>query len=177
MKKRWWLAGTAILVLLGGGYALKQYATAKIGDQVVQMINEPDVQKAIDNAIAQGNLQELPLDLTTEIGTSTETPSEAATATPSAQVEGQPEGSSDMPNTVQGSAGAESNAPNASLKSREDAVAYAQSKFSATEIASYLSAYQNKAQLSSAEKASIKAEILSHFSAAELRALQEAAKN
>jgi hypothetical protein len=182
LKKRWWIAGAAVVVLLGGGYALKQFATAKIGDQVVRMINEPDVKKAIDSAIAKGTGNDLHIDLQQAPAMADATPSAPASTNQESQAGASPAApaaqnkpAASNGNSSSPTGGSSANTPDLSLKNRDDAVAYAQSKFSVSEIANYLSLYKKKDQLSSSEKASIKAEILSRFSASELKALQEAA--
>jgi hypothetical protein len=159
MKKGLIITGVFLAVLVGGGYAANQYVSNKIGDEVVKMTQDPAIQKAIDKAIAEGAAD--------KVG-QIQIPDDAGTAA------GQT-GSTGTGTASKGGNAASAPASSAlKFNSREEAIAYAKSKFSTAEIASYTTKFLNKDSLSSAEKKQIKQDIMSRFTPQEMKALQEA---
>ncbi|MGZ4122846.1 MAG: hypothetical protein ACXVOI_06505 [Tumebacillaceae bacterium] len=177
MKKRIWILGI-VVVLVAGGYGVKQYVTSKIGDEVVQMTKDPAIQKMIDKAIADGNgtqqVKELAKQAAQQVATTAQQTGSNSKGDGAANTTTETNGTA---TNTGSSTGNGSSDPSGGLQfqSRDEAVKYAMSKFSASEIAHFMSVYQNRSQMSSSEKAAIKAEVLSRFSASELKAMQVAA--
>lgn len=202
MRKGWVITGVVAVVLAGCFFGGKYYVTQKVGEEVVKMVEDPSVQKMIDDAIAKGNVdkqvgellkeadQKEAVDQTASAGGETTPP--VATPTPAstekqttsapapAPVKTTDSKSSghqtDESQTTQAKPQPNSNPKAPEIDNRSEAISYAMSKFNAKEISHYMSEYANRAELTRAEKDQIKAEILSRFTASELKALQQAAK-
>ena len=140
-------------------YGVNLYISNKIGDEVVKMTEDPAVQKVIDKAIEEAAKEQSGTSTAPQTGQSTE----GTAQTPAAKEATKP---AVAPATGEA-------AP--VLKNRDEAISYAKSKFSTGEIATYTTKFLNKDKLTAAEKNQIKAEIMSRFTAEELRALQAAA--
>jgi len=172
MKKGWIITGVILAVLAGGAYGIKSYIAKQIGDEVVQLTQDPEVQKTINKAIEDG-LKQQAGDIKLPEGTpATDAQKTGAGGTASVPASADGGGQAGQPAAP---AKQEQQPAAPAIANRAEAVAYAQSKFSATEIAQFSSAYANRKNLSKAEKDEIKQQILSRFTPQELQALQQAA--
>lgn len=191
MKKKIWII-VSILSLLGGGtWYIKYLVTQKVYSEINKVIQSVDVDKEINKATKNlseadisntlknvpvaaaetnsptvGNNQGTSSGLTNQITT----PGSNSAATSKEQQQ-----SSATNNQKKGRTSTEVAAKTPEIKNRAEAIDYAMKKFSAQEIVHYSTLYKNKDSLSQTEKDKIKAEILSKFSAEEIKVLQVAA--
>jgi arsenate reductase-like glutaredoxin family protein len=200
MKK--WIIGSAIgVVVIVGGGAWYAYHTVqeKIGEQVVAILKDPATQSEINKIIAN-----LPQNVNSSVQKSTSNAmtrnssisneiirnnslSNAITrnnsiSSPITSSSVGAVGSSST-DSVRGAGSAKSlesnNDSNESIPtftSREQVIAYAESHFTESEILHYLELYEQRGSLTQAEKDEIKKEILSHFTPAEIQAMEAALK-
>ncbi|WP_058301368.1 hypothetical protein [Gorillibacterium timonense] len=192
MKKKLLITLAALIIVLGGGgWYAKKVLTDKIFDQVEVALKDPEIQKQIaelDTDKLQEELKTIDTDkLIAEANGSSAAPSSSPdgksssnTAAPSDSSKSttKPGSSTPKPSTQPDKTPAKDNKPSEGLAfdSRNDAANYAMKKFSASEIVHYMSAYKNKSSMTKEEKQKMKAEILSRFNSAEIKALTEAAK-
>lgn len=172
-----------IVSLLGvGAWYVKSIITDKIYSKLSEVIATPEVQKEIEAAvnselaakIAQdpsltvpADVQNLTKDLQQQTG-STDPQQEKKTSP--AAVNSDEKSTQDAKATP--SVDSNQNTENApAIKNRSEAVQYATKKFSASEIAHYSSVYKNRNNLTPEQKQQLKSEVLSKFTAEELKAL------
>jgi hypothetical protein len=207
MRKGWLLAGVFLVILVGGGLGVKSYLTTKIGDEVVRLTQDEDVKKAIDQAIGSSggsgkiNVQDLVKQFPQTASTSTEAKTTAGSGENAALQEGKstirPDAAPSQGQEAKDQQSQQQSSTNPAVdeqpvqkevtqkptenglkfNNRDEAVKYAMSRFTAAEIAHYLNEYKNRAKLTPQQKNAIKAEILSRFTAEELRAMQQAASH
>lgn len=166
MKKGWIITGVILAVLAGGAYGVKSYIANQIGNEVVKLTQDPEVQKQINKAIEDGLKQQggdIKLPETTTTTTANDAQAGGTASVPASSNGGQQTAPAKQKQEA---------AP--AISNQAEAVAYAQSKFSAAEIAQFSSAYANRKNLSKEEKEAIKQQVLSRFTPQELQVIQQA---
>jgi hypothetical protein len=174
VKKRWWIALVSVAVLAGGGWYAKEAVTHRMAEQVLDTVKDPNIQKQINEAM---NNPQLAQSLKQAVGSSLAAGQQASG---DAQTKGEnsaigTNGKATQEKSAQTSSGGSGQSSGLAFANRDEAIRFAMSRFSAAEIAQFASAYANRKNLSSAEKARIKAEILSRFTPEEIDALRRAA--
>ena len=183
-------ATVGIVVVLGaaGGWYANHLITERVGNQVVTMLTDPSVQNEIaglGNSVNIGGTSSV----NSAPSNSSTTSQKSGAARGSQGVKSTTSASSENGNSSDanpsGSSGSATSSPIAQptsspgvpqFTSRQQLIQFAMSRFTKQQIASYLKMYMNRSSLSEQQKASIKAQILSHFTPAEIRAMEVAAK-
>jgi hypothetical protein len=173
VKRRWWIAFVSVAVLAGGGWYAKEAVTQRMAEQLMDTVKDPNIQKQINEAM---NNPQLTQSLKQAIGTS---PAVGQQAFGEAQAKGKNGaggtiGKATQEKSAQTTSEGSGQSTELAFANRDEAIRFAMSRFSATEIAQFASAYANRNNLSSADKARIKAEILSRFTPEEIDALRRA---
>jgi hypothetical protein len=190
MKK--WIIGSAIgVVVIVGEGAWYAYHTVqeKIGEQMVSILKDPATQNEINKIIAN-----LPQNVNSSVQKSISNAMTKNSSISDATLRNNSISSpiisnsvgaatSSSTDSVKGAGSAKSldsnNDSNESIPtftSRDQVIAYAESHFTESEILHYLELYENRGSLTQAQKDEIKKEILSHFTPAEIQAMEAALK-
>jgi hypothetical protein len=167
------LAGTIIILAAGGWYA-KTLVTDKIVSGVSSYIADPTVQKELDKLVSSKELNAQAADALAGAALADGTSQGDSKAGSGGVSSNGSNGSSD--GSKQNAAGSSAEAKQPAFKNRTEAVGYAVKKFSPSELAHLASVYKRRSSLTEEEKKQLKTEVLSKFTAAELKALLAASK-
>ncbi|MDI3328518.1 MAG: hypothetical protein QJR06_08200 [Alicyclobacillaceae bacterium] len=180
--RKWMVAGLAAVAAIGcGAWYAEQIIVEKAGNHIANLLQDPSVQQQVDRVTQDPRVASQLNQAAGQIaakgspegntgGASVHPPSEASggngTASQSSPPPSSPSQSFSSPS---GAGGGE-----LVFHSRSEAIRFAMSRFSQAEIARYMSMYLRG--MTPEEKRAAKADLLSRFSPAEIRALIAASK-
>lgn len=196
--KKWLIGIVTTLIVIGGGLWYADYKVKQaIGNQVVTILKTHDLQNIIAQAargkdgIGTSSISSVNpsavVSVSSKVGQTAQstTPNETET-TGSATTPGPSTGSAtttdtnpkDSPSTQAPTTDTHPSSGDSVpvFTSREDIINYAMSKFTPSELAQYAEDYANRKSLTSEQKAQLEQQILSHFTAQEISAMQSAAQ-
>ncbi|SDW16663.1 hypothetical protein SAMN04489725_102246 [Alicyclobacillus hesperidum] len=191
MKKWIWGVPMIACVLVGGAWYANHRVKQAVAAQVVTLLTQPQTKKEV-----QAMLKSLPSAASAGASVSRQPESTNHAATP-ASLGGAVAGSSNGTESdardanpshpsSKSSVSLSGKAPSASavvnpeeqgapqFQNREQAIQFAMSRFSEAELAEYARLYAQRGSLTPAEKEKIKEQILSHFTPAQIAALEAA---
>lgn len=184
--RKWVVAGLAAVVAIGGGaWYAEQIIVEKAGNHIANLLQDPAVQQQVDRVTQEPRVASQLNQAAGQIAAkgSPEGITGGASAQPPSEVSGGNENasqSSPPPSSPSQSFSSSSGASGAGgggalvFHSRSEAIRFAMSRFSQAEIARYMSMYLRG--MTPEEKRAAKADVLSRFSPAEIRALIAASK-
>ncbi|MDI3257134.1 MAG: hypothetical protein QJR01_05345 [Kyrpidia sp.] len=176
--RKWVVAGLAAVAVIGGGvWYAERIAVEKFGNQITNLLQDPAVQKQADRVSQDpqvaSKLNQAAEQMAAKGGAVGSTDGAPAQPPSSSSVSGG--GGSASPSSPSSSSSSMSGGGGGIVfHSRSEAIRFAMSRFSQAEIARYMSMYARG--MTPEEKRAAKADVLSRFSPAEIRALIAASK-